>query len=69
MSFAFNFFNLNYKNFFISDKNLYRKKDFNVKKSNYIACLKKNKISRNSSIYGKKIIYLMIKHYLNENKY
>tara|TARA_B100000674_G_C37892098_1_gene939500 strand:+ start:408 stop:1367 length:960 start_codon:yes stop_codon:yes gene_type:complete len=69
MSFAFNFFNLNYKNFVISDKNLYRKKDFNVKKSNYIACLKKNKISRNSSIYGKKIIYLMIKHYLNENKY
>ena len=69
LSFAFNYFNLNYKNFVISDKNLYRAKDFNIKKSNNIKCLRRNKISRYPKIYGKKIIYLIIKHYLNENKF
>ena len=69
LSFAFNYFNLNYKNFVISYKNLYRAKDFNIKKSNNIKCLRRNKISRYPKIYGKKIIYLIIKHYLNENKF
>tara|TARA_Y100000590_G_scaffold249792_1_gene280653 strand:- start:2083 stop:3042 length:960 start_codon:yes stop_codon:yes gene_type:complete len=69
LSFAFKYFKLNYKNFVISDKNLFRKKDFNMKKSNSINCLKRNKISRVSKIYGTKIIYLIIKHYLNEKKY
>lgn len=69
LKYAFKYFNLNYKNFIIPDKNLFRKKDFNVKKSNYLACAKRNKIDRKSKIYGKKIIYSIIRYYLNENKY
>ena len=57
LSFAFNYFNLNYKNFVISDKNLYRAKDFNIKKSNNIKCLRRNKISRYPKIYGKNNLF------------
>ena len=69
LSFAFGYFKLNYKNFIISDKKLFRKKDFNIKKSNNLESLRKNRITRVSKIYGKNIVYLIIKYYLNEKKH
>ena len=69
LSFAFGYFKLNYKNFVISDKKLFRKKDFNIKKSNNLESLRKNRITRVSKIYGKNIVYLIIKYYLNEKKH
>ena len=36
------------------------------KKSDFKACLRRNKIKRNNRIFGKKLIIKMIKFYLNE---
>ena len=49
-------------------KNLIRKKDFLTKKSNFNLCLQRNNLKRNSKVFGKKLINLMIKFYLNEKK-
>ena len=68
LSYAFQYFKLDYKLFIKTNKNLIRKKDFFKKNSNYHACLKKNNIKRTSKIYGKKIIHLLIRYYLNEKK-
>ena len=69
LSYAFSYFNLNYKKFVYEDKKLFRKSDFNFKKSNYTSCLKKNNLYRNPRIFGKKLIIKLIKFYLNEKKY
>tara|TARA_B100000941_G_scaffold28254_1_gene16699 strand:+ start:1880 stop:2839 length:960 start_codon:yes stop_codon:yes gene_type:complete len=68
LSFAFKYFKLDYRKFVSYQKNLLRKKDFKLKKSDYISCLKRNKIKRISKIYGKSLIHALIKHYLNEKK-
>ena len=47
-------------------KSFIRRRDFITKKSNFKSCLKRNNIKRTSKIFGKKIIYLLIKYYLNE---
>ena len=68
LSYAFEYFNLNYKLFTKTKKNYIRKKDFLIKKSNFTSCLNRNNIKRNSKVHGKKLINLMIKFYLNEKK-
>ena len=69
LKFAFEYFKLDYKKFILLDKKFIRKADSNIKKSNFLSCQRKNKIKRIDKIYGKKIIYKIIKHYLNEKKY
>ena len=66
LEFAFKYFNLNYKNFVNENKVFYRKKEVMHKKSDFKACLRRNKIKRNNRIFGKKLIIKMIKFYLNE---
>mgnify|MGYP001170814589 CR=1 FL=1 len=66
--YAFNYFNLDYKRFIKFRKSFLRKKDFKIKRSNYSFCLKRNNIRRQNKIYGKRIVYALIKYYLNETK-
>ena len=68
LQFAFRYFRLDFKKFVSYKKNFLRKKDFLQKKSDYISCLKRNCMNRKSKIYGKKLIHLLIKYYLNEKK-
>ncbi len=69
LKFAFSYYNLDYKKYIIFDKKFMRKADSFIKKSNYKACLKRNKIKRVDKIYGKKLIYKLIKYYANEKKH
>ena len=69
LKFAFDYFKLNYKKFITLDKKFIRKADPEIKKSNYLMYLRKNKIKRVDKIYGKKLIYKIIIHYLNEKKH
>ena len=69
IKFAFGYFNLDYKKYISVNKKLIRKKDSKIKKSNYLICLRRNKIKRNDKFFGKKMIYSFIKHYLHEEKY
>ncbi len=67
--FAFKYFDLNYKQF-IKVKNLsLGKNEVKSKKTDFLESLKKNKIKINYKIYGKSLIFKMIKYYLNENKF
>ena len=68
LNFAFKYFKLDYRKFVSFKKNLLRKKDFRLKQSDHLSCLRRNKIKRKSKIYGKKLIYALIKYYLNEKK-
>ena len=68
MSYAFNYFNLNYKSFITFNKSFIRPKDFSTKKSEFKYCLKRNGIKRKSKIYGKRLIHTLIKYYLDEKK-
>ena len=68
LSFAFKYFRLDFRKFVSYKKNLLRKKDFRLKHSDHVSCLKRNNIRRESKIYGKKLIYTLIKYYLNERK-
>ena len=67
LNFAFNYFKLNYKNFIYFDKANLRKKDFKLRLSDNKKIFKKNNISFNYKIYGKKIIEKLIKYYLKKN--
>ena len=68
LNFAFRYFNLDFKKFVSYKKNLLRKKDFKLKHSDHISCLKRNKMKRKSKIYGKRLIIALIKYYLNEKR-
>jgi len=50
-------------------KKLLKKNEIKIKSSDYFYSFKKNNIVTKPKIYGKKIIELMIKYYLNEKKY
>ena len=67
LKFAFDYFKLNYKNFIKVDKKYFRKKDFNYKISNF----KKNIIQQNirwkPKIFGRKLVYSLIKYYKRNN--
>tara|TARA_B100000795_G_scaffold181474_1_gene137537 strand:- start:1708 stop:2664 length:957 start_codon:yes stop_codon:yes gene_type:complete len=69
LKYAFSYFKLDYKKYILINKKFLRKKDVLQKKSNYLRCLKRNNLKREPKIYGKKIIELLIEHYLNEKKY
>ena len=69
LKFAFDYFKLNYKKFIVVDKKFMRKADPEIKKSNFLLYLKKNKIRRNDKVYGKKLINKIIHYYLNEKKH
>lgn len=66
LSYAFEYFNLDYKEFIQTNTKFKRKNDFYLRRSNFTNCLKRNNIKRNSKIYGKKLIHKLIKNYLNE---
>ena len=66
--FAFKYFNLDFEKFVSHKKNFLRKKDFKLKHSDHISCLKRNNMKRKSKIYGKKLIHTLIKYYLNEKR-
>ena len=65
--FAFKYFNLDYRKYTSVKKKFFRKKDFRVKRSNYLVCLKRNNLKRVPGIFGKKIIHKLIKNYINAN--
>ena len=69
MKYAFDYFNLNYKDYIFTKKKFLRKKDFREKKSAFYKCLRRNKIKRVSLVFGKYLIHKLIKYYLNEKKY
>lgn len=66
LSYAFEYFNLDYKEFIQANIKFKRENDFYYRRSNFTNCLKRNNIKRNSKIYGKKLIHKLIKNYLNE---
>ena len=67
LSFAFEYFNLDYKNYILQDRKFIRPDDFKSKSSKSESCFKKNNIPYNYKIYGKTIVNKIIKHYLNES--
>ena len=69
LTFAFNYFNLNYRDFIYFKKKHLRKKDFKIKKSNFYTCLKRNNLKRKSNIFGKNLVEYIIQNKLNEKKY
>jgi GDPmannose 4,6-dehydratase len=69
LEYAFGYFKLDYKKYISINKKFLRKKDILHKKSNYLKCLKRNNLKRKPIVYGKKIIELLIKYYLNEKKH
>ncbi len=66
LSFAFKYFNLNYKRYVFSKKQFTRPADFKTKKSDCRGIFKRNNIKYNYKVYGKKIITMLIRHYQNE---
>ena len=69
LEFAFKFFDLDYRKFVFMNKKYIRPNDFNIKKSNSKKTFISNNINYKYKVYGKKIIYKLIKYYLNESKY
>ena len=67
LSFAFNYFNLDYRKYIFKDKKLLRPVDIKIKKSKYDESLLKNNIKKRNFIYGQKMINLMIKNYLKSS--
>jgi len=68
LSFAFEYFNLDYKRYILQDKKHLRPDDFKKKSSNSQPCFKKNNIQYNYNIHGRKMINKLIKYYLKELK-
>ncbi len=66
LKFAFGYFNLDYKKYILRDNSLLRPVDITVKRSNFKESLVNNKIKKKNFVYGKKMIYLMIKNYLKK---
>ena len=67
LTFAFDYFNLDYRKFVKTSKAFKRLKDITFIKSNLENQFKKNKIENNNKIYGKKLIIKLIKFYINKN--
>ena len=64
LKFAFEYFELNYKDFVLIDKNFLRPVEIKTKRSNFRESLLKNKIIKKKFTYGKKMVNLIIKNYL-----
>ena len=69
LKFAFGYFNLNYRNYVIVRFNKLKQNEVKIKKSDFKNLFKKNNIKFKSKIFGKKLIYKMIKYYLNGKKF
>ena len=69
LKFAFGYFDLDYKNFILQNKKFFRKSDVEIKRSDFKKCLKRNSINRKAKIFGRRLVYTLIKYYLNEKKY
>ena len=67
LDFAFQYFNLDYKDFIYFDKINLRKKDFKLRYSDSKFFFKKNKIKFQYKVYGRKIVEKLIKFYLKKN--
>ena len=65
--FAFNYFKLDYRKFVYTDKKFLRPEDIQIKKSKFSEVLKKYKKKKKNFIFGKKLIYLMIRHYIKNS--
>ena len=65
--YAFNFFNLNYKDYLNLRFKKLKNIKVNTKRSNYKKYFTKNKINFKSKIFGKKLIHKMINFYLKQN--
>ena len=68
LKYAFEYFSLDYKKFIRVDKKFYRKNDVKNKKSNYLKCLKRNKLKRKDKYYGKTLIIKLINYYQKQHK-
>ena len=66
--YAFNFFNLNYKDYLRVKFLKLKKNKENNRRSNYQKYFKKNNINFESKIFGRKLIHKMINFYLKQNK-
>ena len=64
ISYAFQYFKLDYTKYIKVSKKFYKKGEAIKKKSDYLYYLNKNNIKKKSFIHGKKLIHLMIKFYL-----
>ena len=68
LKFAFGYFKLDYKKYILNNNKVFlRKNDVIEKKSAWQSCLKRNKIKRKNLIYGKKLIFKLIKYYQKNN--
>ena len=65
ISYAFEYFKLDYRKYIKINKIFWRKNEVKIKQSDYLYYLKKNNINKKSFIHGKKLVHLMIKFYLN----
>ena len=68
IQYAFQFFNLNYKDYLILNSRKLKKNEVSNRKSDYRKYFNKNNINFESKIFGKKLIYKMINFYLKQNK-
>tara|TARA_Y100000591_G_scaffold291253_1_gene277663 strand:+ start:163 stop:1116 length:954 start_codon:yes stop_codon:yes gene_type:complete len=68
INYAFNFFNLNYSDYLNVKFLKFKKNKENNRRSNYKKYFKRNNISFESKIFGKKLIHKMINFYLKQNK-
>ena len=66
LTFAFKYFNLNYKDYIKVKNSSLSKNEVLFKKSKSEDCLRRNGIKSKSNIFGKKLIHKMIKFYINE---
>lgn len=69
LTFAFDYFKLNYEDYIIIKNTTLNQNEVKSKKSDYLKCLRRNKIKMNYKIYGKYLIIKMIKFYLNDKKF
>ena len=67
--FAFEYFDLNYKDFVNIRFKKLKKNEVKNKQSDSEKYFRKNKINFNSKIFGKKLIHKMIGYYLDEEKF
>ena len=67
LKYAFEYFKLNYKDYVTHNKKFLRKRDISNVSSKYYECLKRNSLKRTPKIYGKFLIYKLIKFYLKND--
>ena len=64
LKYAFDYLDLNYKEYISIDKKYFRKKDFNLKKSNFKKNISAIDFRWKPKIFGKKLVIELVKYYL-----